>query len=63
MAIVTTGLDDTFDQWRQNTNTTANSTGDLTLLSTTDKTNVVAAINETAVNGNSFSVAMAIALG
>ena len=46
MAIQVVNLTDTFDEWRVKTNTTASTFGDLTSLSTTDKTSLVAAINE-----------------
>ena len=46
MAIQVVDLTDTFDEWRVKNNTTASNFGDLTALSTTDKTNLVAAINE-----------------
>jgi len=46
MAIVNVTLADTFDQWRVKTNSIGTQTGDLTSLVTTDKTSIVAAINE-----------------
>lgn len=46
MAIQVVDLTDTFDEWRVKNNTTASNFGDLTALSTTNKTNLVAAINE-----------------
>ena len=46
MAIQVVDLTDTFDEWRVKNNTTASNSGDLTALSTTNKTNLVAAINE-----------------
>ena len=46
MAIVNVTLADTFDQWRVKTNSMGTQTGDLTSLATTDKTSIVAAINE-----------------
>jgi hypothetical protein len=46
MAIQVVDLTDTFDEWRVKNNTTASNFGDLTALSTTDKSNLVAAINE-----------------
>lgn len=49
---------DTFDQWRVKTNTISSEVGNTVDLTTTDKTNVVAAVNET----RTFSIAMAIAL-
>tara|TARA_B100000929_G_scaffold254835_1_gene216290 strand:- start:46 stop:582 length:537 start_codon:yes stop_codon:yes gene_type:complete len=50
MAIQVVNLTDTFDQWRVKTNLTASQFGDLTALSTTDKTSLVAAINEIFTN-------------
>ena len=46
MAIVTVNLVDTFDEWRVKTNTISTNSGDLATLTTTDKTNLVSAINE-----------------
>ena len=46
MAIQVVNLTDTFDQWRVKTNLTATQFGDLTALSTTNKSSLVAAINE-----------------
>lgn len=46
MSIVNVTLGDTFDQWRIKTNSIGTQTGDLTGLATTDKSSVVAAINE-----------------
>ena len=46
MAIVNVTLADTFDQWRVKTNSMGTQTGDLTSMATTDKTSIVAAINE-----------------
>jgi len=46
MAIQVVNLTDTFEQWRVKDNLTAANFGDLTALSTTDKTSLVAAINE-----------------
>lgn len=46
MSIVNVTLADTFDQWRVKTNSIGTQTGDLTSLATTDKTSIVAAINE-----------------
>ena len=46
MAIVNVTSADTFDQWRVKTNSMGTQTGDLTSLATTDKTSIVAAINE-----------------
>jgi hypothetical protein len=46
MAIQVVNLTDTFDEWRVKDNLTASNFGDLTALSTTDKTTLVAAINE-----------------
>ena len=50
MAIQVVNLTDTFDEWRIKDNTTASNFGDLTALSTTNKTNLVAAINEIFTN-------------
>ena len=50
MAIQVVNLTDTFDDWRLKTNLTASQFGDLTALSTTDKTSLVAAINEIFTN-------------
>ena len=46
MALVTVNLLDTFDQWRLKTNDLGVNQGDLTTLTTTDKSTIVAAINE-----------------
>ena len=46
MALVTVNLIDTFDEWRIKTNSLGSNTGDLATLSTTDKSSIVAAINE-----------------
>jgi len=46
MALQVVNLTDTFDQWRVKTNLTATQFGDLTALSTTNKSSLVAAINE-----------------
>ena len=46
MALVTVNLLDTFDQWRLKTNDLGVNQGDLTTLTTSDKTTIVAAINE-----------------
>lgn len=46
MPVVTVNLLDTFDQWRLKTNDLGSNLGDLTNLTTTDKTNIVAALNE-----------------
>jgi hypothetical protein len=52
MAIVSVNLVDTFDEWRVKTNTLGNETGDLTSLSTTNKSSIVAAINEVNTNAD-----------
>ena len=52
MALVTVNLLDTFDQWRLKTNDLGVKQGDLTTLTTTNKSNIVAAINEV-VSGDS----------
>jgi hypothetical protein len=46
MALQVVNLTDTFDEWRVKNNLTASQFGDLTTLTTTDKTSLVAAINE-----------------
>ena len=46
MSIVNVTLADTFDQWRVKTNSIGTQTGDITSLATTNKTSIVAAINE-----------------
>ena len=46
MALQVVNLTDTFDEWRLKTNLTAAQFGDLTTLSTTNKSSLVAAINE-----------------
>ena len=46
MAIQVVNLTDTFEQWRVKDNLTATNFGDLTALSTTNKSSLVAAINE-----------------
>ena len=46
MAIQVVNLTDTFDEWRVKSNLTASQFGDLTALSTTNKSSLVAAINE-----------------
>ena len=50
MAIQVVNLTDTFDEWRVKDNLTASNFGDLTALSTTNKSNLVAAINEIFTN-------------
>ena len=50
MAVVTVNLLDTFDQWRLKTNDLGVNQGDLTTLTTTNKLNLVAAINEIVTN-------------
>ena len=50
MAIQVVNLTDTFDEWRVKDNLTASSFGDLTALSTTNKSSLVAAINEIFTN-------------
>ena len=50
MAIQVVNLTDTFDQWRIKNNTVASTFGDLTALSTTNKSSLVAAINEIFTN-------------
>ncbi len=46
MAIQVVNLTDTFDEWRIKTNSLSTLAGDLTALSTTDKSSLVAAVNE-----------------
>ena len=46
MALQVVNLTDTFDEWRVKDNLTATNFGDLPTLNTTDKTSLVAAINE-----------------
>ena len=50
MAIQVVNLTDTFDEWRVKDNLTASNFGDLTALSTTNKTSLVSAINEIFTN-------------
>ena len=50
MAIQVVELTDTFDQWRVKDNLTASNFGDLSTLSTTDKSSLVAAMNEVFTN-------------
>ena len=50
MAIQVVNLTDTFDQWRVKTNLIGSTFGDLTTLSTTNKSSLVAAINEIYTN-------------
>ena len=46
MAVISVNLTDTFEQWRTKTNSLSTQQGDLTTLTTTAKSTVVAAINE-----------------
>ena len=46
MPIIKVNLIDTFDQWRIKTNNISNNFGDLSLLTTTENSNVVSAVNE-----------------
>ena len=46
MALVTVNLVDTFDEWRVKTNSISTNGGDLTTLTTTDKSDLVSAVNE-----------------
>jgi hypothetical protein len=46
MTIHQTTLDNTFDEWRANTNATDSAVGDITLLTTADTSSIVAAVNE-----------------
>lgn len=50
MSIPTVNESDTFDVWRIKTNEIATLEGDLAALSTTSKTNLVSAINESVAN-------------
>ena len=50
MALVVTNLTDTFDEWRIKTNSLGTQTGDLTTLSTTNKSSLAASINEVFAN-------------
>ena len=50
MAIQVVNLTDTFDEWRIKDNTTASNFGDLSALSTTNKTSLVTAVNEIFTN-------------
>ena len=50
MAIQVVDLTDTFDEWRIKDNLTASQFGDMSTLATTDKTSLVAAINEIFTN-------------
>mgnify|MGYP001498162752 CR=1 FL=1 len=50
MAIQVVNLTDTFDEWRVKDNLTAANFGDLSTLSTTDKSSLCAAINEIFTN-------------
>ena len=52
MAIVTVNLVDTFDEWRIKTNSLGTETGDLSSLSTSDTSSIVAAINEVDTNAD-----------
>lgn len=63
MAVVNTLVTDNFEQWRQKTNTIGSNLGDLSLLTTTDKTTAVNAINEVSAAATSLSLALSIALG
>lgn len=63
MAVVNVPITDTFNQWREKTNEVASNVGDLDELTTVDKTNIVAAVNETKEDLTGFSIAMSIALG
>jgi len=50
MSLVIVDLVDTFDEWRIKTNSIGSNTGDLTTLTTVDKTSIVAAVNEIFTN-------------
>ena len=51
MAVTVTNLSDSFEDWRVNLNLSHSQQGDLTILTTTDKTSIVAALNEVAASG------------
>ena len=53
MAIVTVNLVDTFDEWRVKTNSISTNGGDLTTLTTTNKSSLVNALNGIKTTGNS----------
>jgi hypothetical protein len=63
MAITYTERADSFNQFRLNTNDLADDLGDLTTLDTTDKTSMVAAVNEVKSGVSDSAIVMAIALG
>ena len=46
MALHPTTIDNTFDEWRINTNATDTAVGDTATLNTTNKSSIVAAVNE-----------------
>ena len=50
MAVIVVNLTDTFENWRVKTNTLFTNVGDLTILATTNKSSIVAAINESLQN-------------
>ena len=50
MAVTVVNLTDTFDEWRIKTNSLGTGMGDLTTLSTTNKSSLVAAVNEIFTN-------------
>jgi trimeric autotransporter adhesin len=50
MPTVSVNLSDTFEEWRTKTNTIGTSAGDLSSLNTTDKSSLVAALNEVITN-------------
>jgi trimeric autotransporter adhesin len=52
MAIVSVNLVDTFDEWREKTNTLGNESGDLAVLATTATGSLVSAINEINTNAD-----------
>ena len=53
MSLITVSLADTFDDWRVKTNSIGTNTGDLVVLNTTNKSSLVAAINELFASGRS----------
>ena len=56
MAVISVNLTDTFNEWRTKTNSLATKQGDLTTLTTTAKSTVVAAINEIDAAGSFANV-------
>ena len=50
MALIVVNLTDTFEDWRNKTNSSISQVGDLTTLATTNQSSIVAAINESLQN-------------